>query len=297
MKNILVVGSVNMDLTIYTNRIPNVGETIIGNSFCTSPGGKGANQAIAAARLGANVRFLGAVGNDTYGTELLENLKVNNVDFQGEVLDDTSTGIAVITVCNANNSIIIDKGANGKISAQYVDKYKELFEWADFVVMQAEIAEDAIIESAKLAKLNSATVVFNPAPYSEFSDELYNYVDFIIPNETETELLTGICIDSEKNINTAMKKLYEKGIKETIITLGERGCAYSSGTEVRYIQANKVKAVDTTAAGDCFIGAFVKELAEEKSKSDAIEYANKAAALAVSRYGASNSLPMKEELE
>lgn len=297
MKNILVVGSINMDLTIHTKRIPAIGETITGDSFCVSPGGKGSNQAIAAARLGGKVKFLGAVGNDTYGTELLENLNKNSVDFQGKIIEDTSTGIAVITVCNGNNSIIIDKGANGKITSQYINEYEDLFEWADYVVMQAEIPEDVIIESAKIAKAHSAKVIFNPAPYNEFSDELYKYIDIIIPNETETELITNICPDNDENINKAVQMIQNKGISDVIITLGERGAAYSCGEEVKYVSAKKVKAVDTTAAGDCFIGAFTKELAYGKSKLEAIEYATKAASIAVSRYGASNSLPTWEELK
>ena len=286
-----------MDLCIYTDRIPAEGETITGHSFKTSPSGKGSNQAIAAAKLGGNVKFLGAVGDDAYGTELLENLSKNNVDFRGKRIEDTSTGIAVITVCNGNNSIIIDKGANGKITSQYINECEDLFEWADYVVMQAEIPEDAIIASAKCAKKHSAKVIFNPAPYKEFSDELYDYVDFIIPNETETELMTGIHLDNDESINKAVKEIRNKGITDVIITLGERGAAYSFSDEVKYIPAKKVKAVDTTAAGDCFIGAFTTKLAAGNSIIEAMEFATRAASIAVSRYGASDSLPTREELK
>jgi len=291
MKNILVVGSVNMDLTIYTKRLPIIGETITGEKFSVSPGGKGSNQAIAAARLGGNVKFLGMVGDDIYGKELIDNFITNNVNFCGEVISNCSTGISVITVCNGDNSIILHQGANGKITAEHIQKYKDLFEWADYVVMQAEIPKDAIIESAKLAKKCSAEVVFNPAPYTEFGDDLYNYVDIIVLNETEAELLTGVYPEDKESICKVFKFIGDKGISDVILTLGERGAVYNDEEQLRYMEAEKVTVVDTTAAGDCFIGAFVREKTAGKTKSDAIKFATKAASVAVSRYGAGISLP------
>lgn len=297
MKNILVVGSINMDLTIHTERIPAVGETITGDSFCVSPGGKGSNQAIAAARLGGNVKFFGAVGNDMYGETLVNNLKRNNVDFCGQAFDGVSTGVAMITVCGGNNSIIIEKGANGALTNDFVMSNKSLFEWADYVVMQAEIPEDVILKSAKLAKENGAKVIFNPAPYKDFADELYKYVDIIVPNETETELMTGINPYNDAKAGEAVEAIRKKGVSDVIITLGERGALYNIGGESNFVPSIKVKAVDTTAAGDCFIGAFTKMLAAGGTADEAVKYAVKASSIAVSRYGASDSLPTEEDMK
>lgn len=297
MEKILVVGSINMDLTIHTERIPERGETITGKQFRTSPGGKGSNQAVAAAKLGANVKFLGAVGDDLYGEDLCRNLKNNNVDFSGITAQGVSTGVAVITVCGGDNSIILDAGANGMVTKEVIAQKAELFEWADYVVMQAEIPPEAIEEAARLAKECSACVIFNPAPYKEFPVGIYKNVDIIVPNETEARLMTGITPADEGSVAKAVDAIRAKGVKEVIITLGERGAVYSDDSGLVFVPAVKTKAVDTTAAGDCFIGAFVTMLAEGKSKDEAVRYASKAAAFAVGRRGASDSLPVREDID
>ena len=297
MKNILVVGSINMDLTVSTPKIPVMGETIHGHSFVTSPGGKGANQAIAAAKSGGTVKFFGAVGNDVYANVLVNNLEYNGVEFKGESIEDISTGVAVITIFKGNNSIILDAGANGRITVEMLERNKELFTWADYLILQGEIPEEINIESAKYAKETGTVVVFNPAPYQDFSDELYKYIDWIIPNESETELMTGVCVDDEDSARKAVNLIRKKGVRNVIITWGENGSVYSCGEDIKIMPARKTEAIDTTAAGDCFIGNFVRMLAEDSDIDAAVQYATIASSIAVSRRGASDSLPTKNEID
>ena len=292
MKNILVVGSINIDLVMNTERIAKVGETVRGTSFNTFAGGKGANQAVAAARLGANVKMLGAVGNDVYGDTLLDGMQKDGIDVSGIERFDTSTGVAVIVVCNGDNSIIINAGANALVTPEYIDRHIDAIEWADFVIMQYEIPMETVLHTAKIAHSLGKTVVINPAPMTDTPDQLIKICDLFVPNQTEANTLLGEECDEQ----TAVKRIYELGAKSVIITLGSKGSILFDGQEMEYTPAVKTKAVDTTAAGDCFIGALVTALSEDKPMKEAVQFATKAASISVTRNGAQTSLPYRKEM-
>lgn len=297
MSRILVVGSINMDLTIETERMLKLGETISGKNFKTLAGGKGANQAVAASRLGGDVKFLGAVGEDSYGKELLENLENENIKFEGSVLEGTTTGIAVITVCGGDNCIILDGGANMKITPDTVRAKRCLFEWADFVVFQLEIPLDTVLCGAKLARECGAKVVLNPAPAQNLPDEIYKNTDIIIPNETEAEIITGIAIKDKNDCEKAVSELRSRGVEQVIITLGDKGCVYNKESEIIFKDPIETTVVDTTAAGDSFIGSVCVALGNGKTIDEAVDYATKVSSITVSRRGASVSIPYANEIE
>ncbi len=297
MSKILVVGSINMDLTIETERMLKLGETISGKNFKTLAGGKGANQAVAASRLGGDVKFLGAVGEDSYGKELLENLENENIKFEGSVLEGTTTGIAVITVCGGDNCIILDGGANMKITPDTVRAKRCLFEWADFVVFQLEIPLDTVLCGAKLARECGAKVVLNPAPAQNLPDEIYKNTDIIIPNETEAEIITGIAIKDKNDCEKAVSELRSRGVEQVIITLGDKGCVYNKESEIIFKDPIETTVVDTTAAGDSFIGSVCVALGNGKTIDEAVDYATKVSSITVSRRGASVSIPYANEIE
>lgn len=297
MKNILVIGSVNMDMVINTPRLPNLGETIDGEGFDTIQGGKGANQAIAAAKLGGNVKMIACVGTDIYGKTLMSGLENNGVDISGVETIDGSSGIAIITVCEGDNHIILDKGANSKLSSAIIKKHENLIQWADIVLFQLEIPQEAICTGAKLAKKYGAKVLLNPAPMQKINDEIIKYTDIFVPNSHEAELMLGKKIDDDGDDETAVKELLKLGFEQIIITLGSKGCIYNDGNEIKRHGIYKTTAVDTTAAGDSFIGGFVVALSSGKSVPEAIDYASAVSALTVSRHGASISLPDKAETE
>lgn len=297
MSKILVVGSINMDLTIETERMLKLGETISGKNFKTLAGGKGANQAVAASRLGGDVKFLGAVGEDSYGKELLENLENENIKFEGSILEGTTTGIAVITVCGGDNCIILDGGANMRITPDTVRAKRGLFEWADFVVFQLEIPLDTVLCGAKLARECGAKVVLNPAPAQNLPDEIYKNTDIIIPNETEAEIITGIAIKDKNDCERAVLELRSRGVEQVIITLGSKGCVYNKAEEIIFKDPIEITVVDTTAAGDSFIGAVCVALGNGKTIDEAVNYATKVSSITVSRRGASVSIPYANEIE
>lgn len=297
MKKILVIGSVNMDLTVFTDVIPKLGETVAGKSFSAQGGGKGANQAIAVAKLGGNVKFLGAVGNDENGKNLLENLKTNNVDFCGKVVENVSSGTAVITVCGGDNCIIITPGANQCVTPQLVEENEHLFKEADYVILQYEIPVETIIKSAMLAKEHNCKVVVNPAPYFDMPEDFYNYIDILVPNEHEAYEMTGIKIENRENCIEAINKIKRLGVKDVIITLGENGCVYTVGETVKFHDARPVTSVDSTAAGDTFIGAVCRCLSKNMSMEEAVGFATVASSITVSRAGASCSIPFENEVE
>ena len=296
MKNILVVGSINIDLTIRSDRFPKTGETIMGYGFAASPGGKGANQAIAVGKLGGTVKMLGNVGDDAYGQVLIDNFNKNGVVFCGEKLKDTSTGTAVITVSQGNNTIIVDSGANGLVTPAQLDNNRELFEWADIVIFQLEIPLGSVCHGIKLAKECGAFVILNPAPYFDLPREIFEYTDMVIPNETECQLLTGVLPQDKQTTFEALKKMQDMGIKQPLVTLGENGSAFIRDDSLVICPARKVTPVDTTAAGDCFIGALSLMLANDASLEGAVATATLASSIAVSRKGASDSIPTAEEL-
>jgi len=295
MPNILAVGSLNADLVVRAPRFPQPGETISGDDLQVIPGGKGANQAVAAARLGSTVSMLGRVGKDNFGDFLLDNLKSNQVDSKLIQRDDASTGTAIIVVdSHGQNSIVLSPGANGKVSPADVDSASFLHH--DLLLLQLEIPTPTVLSAAQKARANSLRVILNPAPAQALPNELIALTDFIIPNETELSLLTNRAVDDISSAETAARKLLERGAKNVIVTLGSNGALIVNNTQATQVDTFKVNVVDTTAAGDAFIGGFASVL-ESSSLLDAVRYGCACGALATAKFGAQPSLPTKEEVE
>lgn len=295
--NILVVGSINMDYVIHTGRLPKLGETVTGSDFAMNYGGKGANQAVAVAKQGCRTKMLGAVGNDLAGGMAVKNLESFGVDCSPILHVDAPTGAAVITVCGGDNHIILDVGANAYVTPERISERRDLFEWADAVVLQFEIPVESVLCAAELAKQCGCRVILNPAPVKEVPAELYGFVDLIIPNEFEASLLTGLTVSDRPSAAEALKKLQTMGCRNALITLGKQGCAYISDGEICYEDVIPVKAVDTTAAGDSFIGGLCTKLCSGSDMKAAVRYATAVSALTVSRPGASVSIPTCDEVE
>lgn len=295
MKKICVIGSINMDLVIETEYPPVMGETVFGKGFKTVPGGKGANQAVAAAKLGNDVSFIGAVGEDTFGTQLKANLKHFGVDVYG-IESTGNSGIAMIVVSEGDNTIILESGANKQVTPELIDRNINQIRQCDIVIFQLEIPSETVLYAMKAAKKMGKTVLLNPAPVSGFLPEMLEYTDIVIPNQHEASAMLGMSINDIKSAKAACEKYLENGVKQIIITLGADGCVYNIGQEIKYAEAFKVKAIDSTAAGDSFIGAFCAE-ADNLGADAAIRYAQATSAIAVSRKGASTSIPAKEEVE
>jgi len=294
---IIVIGSANADLVIHSPKMPRIGETLTGSNFQVNAGGKGLNQAVAIAKLGGNVSFCGCVGNDANGELLLNELKNNDVTFKGFETEEAPTGIAMITVVDGNNFIILDSGANARLTPEVIENYSDLIAECEYCVMQLEIPVETVLKVCEIAKNSDTKIILNPAPYKKIPEILFSQIDYIIPNEHEAHDLTGIYPDSEENTRKAVLKLNQMGVKNVIITLGERGCAYNVGDSVLFKPAIKTEVVDTTSAGDTFIGALVSKLSQNETLNNAIFYATKASAITVSRLGASKSIPYADEIE
>jgi ribokinase len=288
-----------MDLVTYTSRMPVIGETIMGKSFKQIPGGKGANQADTIAKLGAKVRMIGCVGCDDMGSTLLESLKNDGVDISMvKMVADIATGIASITVDSAgNNSIIVVPGANNMISPSDIEKSIDIIKDSSVVVAQLEVPIDTVRYAMKAAKQMGKLTILNPAPATELEDELLADVDILIPNDTELEILSGIKVKDEADILRAAQVLLGKGVRELIITLGSKGCMHVNKAGSKIYPAYEVTAVDTTAAGDSFIGAIAVAINEGKSLEEAIYFATAVGALTVTKEGAQSSLPLICEVE
>ncbi len=299
MKKILVIGSLNMDMVVNVAHTPAVGETILTDRMSLIPGGKGANQACAAGRLGADITMLGAVGDDTYGDILIESLKKSGVNVSGIIRrKGENTGIALITVNSAgDNSIVVVSGANATLSCEDIDRHRELLQEADIILFQMEIPAATVRYAAKMAKSLGKTVILDPAPVPEnFPDELYRYVDVLKPNETELHMLTKTD-RIETRLPEAVGFLKAKGIKNVLVTLGENGVYLDAeDTGVSKIPALKVEAVDTTAAGDSFTAAMAVMLSQGKSLKKAAVFANQVSAIVVTRKGAQSSIPFLDEV-
>lgn len=299
MKKITVVGSLNMDVVIETPHMPERGETVSGRCVTFVPGGKGANQAYAAGKLGGNVAMIGAVGKDAHGNSLLENLKSVNVNVSGiKQLKDSTTGQAFITVDdNGENSIIIIAGANGKVSKELMDEYAEIIRESDIVIMQLEIPLDVVRYVKEMAVSEGKTVIVDPAPaISDIPDDFWEGIDYIKPNETELAILTGLHMETRKEIADGARAMLEKGVRNVIVTLGGDGCLLVKKEKEQFFPSYKVKAVDTTAAGDSFTAAFALALSQGKTEQEAIALGQKVSSVAVTRKGAQTSIPSMEEL-
>ncbi|MCP3966718.1 MAG: ribokinase [Lentisphaerae bacterium] len=299
MKNIVVVGSSNTDMIIKTPRIPRPGETILGGVFSTVQGGKGANQAVAAARSGGQVSFVASVGLDSFGEQAINSYKEDGIDTQFIVRDmNEPSGVALIFVSECSeNSIAVAPGANSKLSAEHIQSAKKSIENSDIMLLQLEIPLHTVIEAAQLAKKAGAKVILNPAPARALPDELLQDVAFLTPNETEAELLTGIKVDGAMSASQAADILMNKGVRNVIITMGSKGVFLANRAVSRMIPAYKVDAVDTTAAGDTFNGAFAVGISKGLDLVEAIRFGSAAAAISVTKLGAQPSIPHLDEIE
>ena len=296
--SILVVGSLNMDLVTYVDKMPKGGETVNGISFAQYCGGKGANQAIAIGKLNGKVSMLGKVGNDSYGEILLSALKDSNVSSYVNKKDNVSTGIASIIVEESSeNRIIIINGANYTFDIKDLHEDEHLFDEAKIILVQLELKMDVIEEIARIAKKKNKILILNPAPYANLSDEILSSITYLTPNETELKKLSGKNnLTSIDDIKDACLMLIKKGVKNVVTTLGKRGALIVNDTMCELIPGFQVKAVDTTAAGDWFNGALAKCIDEGFDLKDAVRYANAAAALSVTKKGAIPSLPSFDEV-
>lgn len=319
MKKIIVIGSLNMDTVIEIPQRPQGGETISGKSFTQVPGGKGANQAYAAGKLGGDVRMIGAVADDAPGIALKENLEQVDVDTAGiAVIPGATTGQAFITVDDTGeNSIIIIAGTNAAVTKEMIDKNVSYIEESDIVIMQFEIPLDTVEYVKELAVKLGKIVIVDPAPaVPNLPDSFWKDIDYIKPNETELEILTGRkhtlsrsassegacikgCPDGYSNLDEVKegaRLMLAKGVKNVLVTLGGDGCLFVTADKEEYFKANKVKAVDTTAAGDSFTAAFALALSKGENCSDSIRFGQKVSGIAVTRKGAQTSIPTLEEV-
>ncbi|WP_042273479.1 ribokinase [[Clostridium] dakarense] len=297
MKKICVIGSLNMDLVVNVDEMPKKGQTLIGSSFREVPGGKGANQAVAIARLGGDICMIGKIGNDSFGKILLNQLKEDNVKTDYIKEENCSSGVAIITVDkNAENSIVVAPGANFKLLKEDIDKCIDGINNSDIVVVQLETPIDTIRYSLQKAKELEKYTILNPAPAVKLDDSIIKNVDLLTPNETELEILSGISIKNEEDIKIAARTMIEKGVKELIVTLGSKGSLYINKDEFKFKKSYKVNAIDTTAAGDSYTGALAVAFSKDKSIDKAMDFASKVGALTVMKKGAQTSLPKIEDV-
>ncbi|ATD54479.1 ribokinase [Clostridium chauvoei] len=302
MNKICVLGSMNMDLVLQIEDMPKVGETILSKGFKKIPGGKGANQAVAAQRYGAKVYMVSKVGKDENGKVLVDKLIEDKINTNYVLIDEKEpTGMAMIMVNeNGNNSIIVVPGANMAITNEDIEGSKEAIKESDIVISQFETPINVTLEAFKEAKKLNKFTILNPAPAKEIQEELLNYTDIIIPNETEAELITGVKVIDLESAKMAASKMIAKGVKFVIITLGSRGAAVISKEDARIIDAFKVNAIDTTAAGDSFIGALSSRLNTNnltfEDLTEAVRFGNKVSSIAVQREGAQPSIPYLDEV-
>lgn len=297
--SIVVVGSTNTDMVIKTPRLPLPGETILGGDFLMNPGGKGANQAVAAARLNGNVTLVAKTGMDLFGSQALKLFQSEKLNTDYLFSDPASpSGIALITVDDqAENCIVVDPGANARLARADIDLAKTAILSAEIVLMQLEIPLDSVLYAAKIASNAGRKVILNPAPAQPLPDELFKLLWLITPNETELELLTGIKVTNSQTAEIAARLLLHKGVQVVVVTMGSQGALLVTPSHCKLIPSFSVKAVDTTAAGDCFNGALAVAIAEGADLERAILFANRAASISVTRMGAQASAPYRHELD
>ncbi|MGM9891449.1 ribokinase [Limosilactobacillus sp.] len=296
---VVVLGSINVDTTYHVERFPQPGETISAKSKSSAPGGKGANQAVAAVRSGAKTAFIGAVGSDNEGQYMLEALKENNIDTHHIMVDKYhGTGTAAVTLdASGQNDIMIYGGANQAMTTDVLAGVDDVLSDADFLISQFETPQAVTLEAFKMAKQHGVTTILNPAPAHDIIPELLQYTDVITPNESECALLTGIEIADEKSMLASAEYFQTRGVKHLLITLGSKGVFYATPTDHGLVPAFKVKAVDTTAAGDTFIGALSSQLKDDLSNvAEALVYAQRASSLTVQQMGAMPSIPTADKV-
>ena len=299
MSQLIVLGSVNADHVLQVPSFPRPGETLHGRNYQIIPGGKGANQAVAAARLNADIGFIACVGDDGFGQNIRGVFADDGIDISAvHMIENTPTGIAMIQVSDCGeNSICIAAAANDALTAEVVNQHCAQIAAANYLLMQLETPLAGIEYAASIAKANGTQVILNPAPARALPDALLAMVDIITPNETEAEVLTGVAVTDADSAAKAAQALHDKGIAIVMITLGSKGVYISQQCTGKIIPGFKVTATDTTAAGDTFNGAFVTGLLEGKAIEDAVVFAHGAAAISVTRFGAQTSIPSRDEVE
>ncbi len=296
MSNIYVLGSVNMDLVITTPYMPINGETISGKDFFLNPGGKGANQAVAAAKMDVKTFLIGNVGNDIFGESLLKTLKGYDVDTTYVKAIDSSSGVAMIVIENNDNRIILDGGANIKINNKQIDEALINANSNDIFITQLENNLDGVIYGLKKANSKDMITIFNPAPAIKLENEVYKYVTYLIVNESECEILTGINPINDEKAKEAYIYLNSLGVKKLIITLGSDGSICFDNDKAYRIKANKIKPVDTTAAGDTFVGALASKLSLNESLENSLNFASIVSSLTCLKKGAQQAIPTLSEV-
>jgi ribokinase len=295
---VVVLGSINMDLVVKTPRFPMPGETLIGHTFFTAPGGKGGNQAVAVGKLGVAVVMVGRVGNDVFGETLLTSLKQNGVDTVAVTRDDEHpSGTAVIFVDDqAENEIVIVAGSNGAVGNAELKQLDTVLQAGDQLLLQLEVPIETVSEAAKMACKKGAMVIFDPAPVRSLPDEIFEYIDVITPNETEASTLVGFEVNDEASAGEAAKVLRARGVRQVVIKMGGKGAYCDDGQQAVFLPAYQVDAVDTVAAGDAFNGALAAGLAEGLPMQEALRWGMAGGAISTTRSGAQPSLANREEL-
>ncbi|HEY9874082.1 MAG TPA: ribokinase [Candidatus Obscuribacterales bacterium] len=300
MRNVIVFGSINMDLVARSPRLPVKGETLLGHDFFTAPGGKGANQAVATARLGVPTRLVGRLGGDSFGRELLISLQASGVETNGVLVDeDTHSGVAVIAVADAGeNHIIIVRGANGRVNQEDVDRFTDLLPGAAALLLQFEIPLPAVYSAAQAAQRAGVPVILDPAPaQKDVPAELYPLVDIITPNEIEAGQLVGFPVDGQEAAQKASDVLLGWGVGTAIVKLGDRGVFCATDSETFFVPAFPVVAVDTVAAGDAFNGGLAAALAQGRPLREAVVWGSAAGAISATKTGAMPSLPDRKTFD
>ncbi|MCE5332536.1 MAG: ribokinase [Bacteroidales bacterium] len=297
-KKIVVIGSCNTDMVVKSDRLPVPGETVLGGAFMMNPGGKGANQAVAVARLGGNVTFISKTGNDLFGRQSIEMYSDESINTDYIFSDPhLPSGVALIMVdTNGENCIVVASGANGSLSPQDIDKAKHIIEGADILLMQLEIPMDTVEYAAKLAHRKGIKVILNPAPAAFLSNGLLECLYAIIPNKTEAEMLSGIKVTDWDSAKQAAKIISAKGVDIVVITLGSKGALIKENKSYYEVPVEKINAIDTTAAGDTFCGALCVGLSEGLSIIEAVKMANRASGITVTREGAQTAIPYRKEI-
>lgn len=296
-KKILVIGSSNTDMTVKSSRLPKPGETVIGDALQMGPGGKGANQAVAAKRLGGDVSFVCKVGRDMFGDNALKTYAAENLDTNDVLRSEKPSGVALILVDDkGENCISVASGANSDITPEDIRSKADLIRSAGILVLQLELPLDAVLEAARIAHEAGVYVLLNPAPACALPDEIFRYLDLFTPNQTETELYTGIHIATEDDARKAAAVLRERGVGNIIMTMGSKGSMGLTAQGDFFTPSRKVQAVDTTAAGDTFCGALAVALAEGKTLAEAAVFATAASSITVQRMGAQASIPTRAEV-
>lgn len=295
---ILVIGSSNTDMTVKSPTLPKPGETIIGGDFLMGPGGKGANQAVAAKRLGGNVSFFCKVGRDIFGDNAIATYKKEGLDTSEILRSDKPSGVALILVDGeGENCISVASGANGDITSAAIESKAELIRDAGILLLQLEMPTESVLTAARIAHEAGVYVILNPAPACILPSEIFHYVDLITPNQTESEFFTGVHVCDEESAAKAAKAFRDMGVGDIVITMGSRGSmGFTAAGDRFFTPARKVKAVDATAAGDTFCGALAVAISEGKTLHEASEFATSASALTVQKRGAQESLPYRNQL-